>query len=71
VIKNLAFLGALLPILGPPRTAPLFVPIPCRENHSLKIGDAKIGVQAETSDELPPAVGVALVAGGGFTLVLR
>jgi len=51
VIKNLAFLGALLPILGPPRTALLIVPIPCRENHSLKIGDATIGVQAETSDE--------------------
>jgi hypothetical protein len=65
-MKNLAFVGVLLLVLG---ILSLVVPIPHRENHSLKIGDAKIGVQTETSEKLPPAVGIALLAGGVLTLV--
>jgi hypothetical protein len=65
-MKNLAFVGVLLLVLG---LLSLVVPIPHRENHSLKIGDAKIGVQTETSEKLPPAVGIALLAGGVLTLV--
>jgi hypothetical protein len=65
-MKNLAFVGVLLLVLG---LLSLVVPIPHRENHSLKIGDAKIGVQTETSEKLPPAVGIALLAGGILALV--
>jgi hypothetical protein len=65
-MKNLAFVGVLLLVLG---LLSLVVPIPHREDHSLKIGDAKIGVQTETSEKLPPAVGIALIAGGILTLV--
>jgi hypothetical protein len=65
-MKNLAFVGVLLLVLG---LLSLVVPIPHRENHSLKIGDAKIGVQTESSEKLPPAVGIALLAGGILTLV--
>jgi hypothetical protein len=65
-MKNLAFVGVLLLVLG---LLSLVVPIPHRESHSLKIGDAKIGVQTETSEKLPPAVGIALLAGGVLTLV--
>jgi hypothetical protein len=65
-MKNFAFVGVLLLVLG---LLSLVVPIPHRENHSLKIGDAKIGVQTETSEKLPPAVGIALLAGGVLTLV--
>jgi hypothetical protein len=64
-MKNLAFVGVLLLVLG---LLSLVVPIPRRENHSVKIGDAKFGVQTETSERLPPAVGIALLAGGILTL---
>jgi hypothetical protein len=47
-----------------------FIPIPHRENHGLKIGDTKIGVQTESSEKLPPAVGIVLLAGGALALVL-
>jgi hypothetical protein len=66
-MKNLAIVGALLLVLG---LASFVVPIPHRENHGIKIGDAKIGVQTESSEKLPPAVGIVLVAGGVVALVV-
>ena len=46
------------------------VPIPHREDHGVKIGDTKIGVQTESSEKLPPAVGIVLMAGGVLALVV-
>lgn len=66
-MKNLAFVGVLLLVLG---VLSLVIPIPHREDHGVKIGDTKIGVQTESSEKLPPAVGVVLLAGGVLTLVL-
>jgi hypothetical protein len=66
-MKNLVFVGVLLLMLG---ALSFVVPLPHRENHGVKIGDAKIGIQTETSEKLPPAVGVVLLAGGVLTLVL-
>jgi hypothetical protein len=66
-MKNLAFVGVLLLVLG---LLSFFIPIPHRENHGLKIGDTKIGVQTESSEKLPPAVGIVLLAGGALALVL-
>jgi uncharacterized membrane protein HdeD (DUF308 family) len=66
-MKNLAFVGVLLLVLG---VLSLVVPIPHREDHGVKIGDTKIGVQTESSEKLPPAVGVVLLAGGVLALVL-
>jgi uncharacterized membrane protein len=60
-MKALPILGALLLILG---VLSFVVPLPSREDHSVKIGDAKIGVSTESSQKLPPAVGIILVAGG-------
>jgi hypothetical protein len=39
------------------------VPIPHREDHGVKIGDTKIGIQTESSEKLPSVVGVVLLAG--------
>jgi hypothetical protein len=36
----------------------------------VKIGDAKISVETENSEKLPPAVGVVLLAGGVVALIL-
>jgi hypothetical protein len=30
------------------------VPVPHSENHGVKIGDTKIGVQTQSSEKLPP-----------------
>ena len=66
-MNNLAFVGILLLLLG---VLAFVVPIPHSENHSAKIGDAKISVQTQHSEKLPPAVGMVLVAGGVVTLAI-
>jgi hypothetical protein len=66
-MKNVAFVGVLLLVLG---LLSFVVPIPHSENHGVKIGDAKIGVQTQTSEKLPPAVGAVLLACGILALVL-
>lgn len=66
-MKNLVFVGALLLVLG---VLSLVVPIRHREDHGAKIGDTRIGIQTESSEKLPPAVSVVLLAGGILALVL-
>lgn len=66
-MKALPLVGALLLILG---ILSFVVPLPSREDHSLKIGDAKVGIQTESSQKLPPAVGIILVAGGVAALLI-
>jgi hypothetical protein len=66
-MKPLGLVGVLLLALG---LLSFVVPIPHREDHGVKIGDTKIGVQTESSEKLPPAVGMVLVAGGVLALVL-
>ena len=66
-MKALPLVGALLLVLG---VLSFVVPVPSREDHSVKIGDAKIGVQTESSQKLPPAVGIVLVAGGVLALIM-
>jgi hypothetical protein len=51
-MKPIALVGVLLLVLG---MFSFVVPIPHRENHSVKIGDTKIGVQTENSEKLPPS----------------
>jgi hypothetical protein len=46
------------------------VPLPHREDHSVKIGDAKLGVETTHSEKLPPAVGIVFLAGGVLALVV-
>ena len=64
-MKSLAWVGILLVVAG---LLSFVAPIPHRENHGVKVGDTKIGVQTESSDRLPPVVGVALLAGGILVL---
>jgi hypothetical protein len=66
-MKNLALVGVLLLVLG---LLSFVIPIPHRENHGLTIGDTKIGVQTQSSEKLPPAVGIVPLAGGVIALVL-
>ena len=66
-MKSITLIGVLLLVLG---LLAFVVPIPQREGHAVKIGDTKIGVQTETREKLPPAVGIVLLAGGVLALVL-
>jgi len=66
-MKGLTLLGILLLVLG---VLSFVVPIPHSEDHSVKIGDAKIGVQTQNSEKLPPAAGIVLLAGGVVALIV-
>ena len=66
-MKGLTIVGVLLLVLG---VLAFIVPIPQREEHSMKIGDAKIGVQTENSQKLPAPVGVVLLVAGVAVLAL-
>lgn len=66
-MRNLAYVGVLFLVLG---VLAFVVPIPHREDHGVRIGDTKIGIQTESSEKLPSAVGVVLLAGGVLALVV-
>ena len=66
-MKGVGLIGVLLLVLG---LLAFVVPVPHSEDHSVKIGDTKIGVQTQSSEKLPPAVGIVLLAGGVLALVL-
>ncbi|HEY3972659.1 MAG TPA: hypothetical protein VGM18_06620 [Candidatus Sulfotelmatobacter sp.] len=66
-MKPLALVGLLLLVLG---FLTFVVPVPHNESHGVKIGDAKIGVETQSSEKLPPAVGIVLLAGGVLALVV-
>jgi len=66
-MKSSILIGAVLLVLG---LLALVVPVPQREDHSVKLGDAKIGIQTQSNQKLPPAVGIVLVAGGVLAMVL-
>ena len=65
-MKAVWFVGILLLALG---VMSFIVPIPHREDRSVKIGDTKFALQTESSEKLPPYVGVVLVAAGVVVLV--
>jgi hypothetical protein len=66
-MKPLPLVGVLLLVLG---VLSFVVPIPHSEQHGVKFGDAKISVETQSTDKLPPAVGVVLIAGGVVALIL-
>jgi len=66
-MKGLTLLGAVLLVIG---ILAFVVPIPHKEDHGVKIGDAKIGVQTEHSDRLPPLAGGVLVLAGVVALAV-
>jgi hypothetical protein len=66
-MKALSLVGVLLLVLG---VLSFVVPVPHREHHGVRLGDARIGVETESSDKLPPAAGIVLLAGGVVALIL-
>ena len=66
-MKALPLIVILLLVLG---VLSFIVPMPHHEHHGMRIGDARVGVETEHHDLLPPAAGVVLLAGGVLALVL-
>lgn len=66
-MRALSIAGIVMVILG---ILSFTVPLPHREKHGVAIGDAKFSIQTETSERLPPAVGIVLVGGGVLALIL-
>jgi hypothetical protein len=66
-MKPLPLFGVLLLILG---ALAFVIPVPHRDDHSLRVGDAKVTLQTESREKLPPAVGIILIGGGVLSLVL-
>lgn len=66
-MKVLPLLGVLLLILG---ALSFVIPVSHKANHGISIGDAKLNIQTENSEKLPPAVGVILIGGGVLSLVI-
>lgn len=66
-MKTLLVLGILLLILG---ALSFVIPVPHRDDHTLRVGDSKFTLQTESREKLPPVVGVILLGGGILSLVL-
>ncbi|HET7185087.1 MAG TPA: hypothetical protein VFI82_10405 [Terriglobales bacterium] len=60
-MRPLLAVGLILIVLG---ILSLFVGIPHQHSSGIQVGDAKIGVQTQTSDRIPLPASVAIIIGG-------
>jgi hypothetical protein len=66
-MKNFGLIGIVLLLLG---VLAFVVPVPHTEDHGVKVGDTKIGIQTQHDEKLPPAVAVVLLVGGVLLLAV-
>jgi hypothetical protein len=66
-MKALAIVGIVLVLIG---ILSFIVPVPHQQDHSVKIGDSKVGIQTQTSEKIPVAASIALVGAGVVALAL-
>jgi len=65
-MKAITGIGIAVLILG---ILSFFVPFPKQEDHSLKVGDAKIGVQTTHDEHAPMALSIVLVVAGAGMMI--
>lgn len=65
-MKALLWIGVLLLGLG---IASLFVPLPRTEDHSMRAGDLKIGVETHTEEKVAPAISAVLIVAGAVMAI--
>ncbi len=65
-MKALFGVGLVVLILG---ILSFFVPFPKTEDHGIKVGDTKIGVQTQHDEHLPPAASIALLVVGAGLMI--
>ena len=66
-MRALPAIGVLLLVLG---ALSFVIPVSRREHHGLSIGDTRFTLQTESREKLSPAVGIILLGGGAFALIL-
>jgi len=60
-MRTLLVVGLVLLIIG---VGSFFVPVPHRENRSIKVGDTTIGVETQHNEGMPRGVSIVLVVAG-------
>ncbi|HYG99501.1 MAG TPA: hypothetical protein VD837_10255 [Terriglobales bacterium] len=60
-MKALFWAGLVIAILG---VASFFLSVPREEQHGIEVGGASVGVETQSSQRLPPYVGVIMIVGG-------
>jgi hypothetical protein len=65
-MKALTGVGLAVLILG---ILSFFVPFPKQENHGIKAGDLKIGVQTTHDEHAPMALSIVLVVAGAGMMI--
>lgn len=60
-MRALFITGLVLLIVG---VGSFFVPVPHREDHSIKVGDTRIGVETQHNEGMPRGVSIVLVVAG-------
>lgn len=65
-MKALFWIGAVLLVVG---VLSFIVPVPQRETHGVKVGDASIGITTKSEQKLPAAVGGILCAVGAVLMI--
>lgn len=66
-MKSLSLIGAVLVILG---VLSFVVPISHTENHDVKIGDTKIGVQTQNREKVPTPASATLIGVGILAMIV-
>jgi len=66
-MKALAIVGVVLVLLG---VLSFIIPVPHQQDHNVKIGDTKVGIQTQTSEKVPVAASIALIGAGVIALAL-
>lgn len=65
-MKALTGIGIAVLILG---IISFFVPYPRQENHGIKAGDLKIGVQTTHDEHVPTVVSIVLIVAGAGMMI--
>jgi len=65
-MRPLAWIGIVLLALG---ILAFVLPVPSSHSHSVKVGDASVGVTTHSDEKLSPIVGGALCAAGVVLVV--
>jgi ABC-type enterochelin transport system permease subunit len=66
-MRGLLIVGVVLIILG---ILSLFIGLPHQHSSGLQVGDAKIGVQTQTSERIPLPASIAIIAAGAVLAIV-
>ncbi len=66
LMKAIFWVGLVALVLG---VASLFVPVPNREHHGVKVGSAEVGIETQHSSKVSPIISVVLIGAGAVMML--